>query len=88
MEKLAAAGLVWQADVGPGATRYEIGQGWHHHFVCRTCGSLVDVPCQADSPCLQPDPGLDLQIDRAQIIFRGTCADCRPAAAMLTRSRS
>jgi Fur family ferric uptake transcriptional regulator len=74
--KLHKRGLVTLADAGPGRALYESGSPWHHHFVCRVCDAVLDVPCVADSkPCLEADlPGA--QIDEAQIIFRGRCAAC------------
>jgi Fur family ferric uptake transcriptional regulator len=76
---LLAHGLVMMADAGPGRALYELNRGWHHHFVCLSCGGVWDVPCQVGSkPCLEP-PDLDAEVDEAQVIFRGRCADCRAA---------
>jgi len=73
---MRAAGLVMAADAGPGAALYEVATHWHHHFVCRSCGAVADVPCaEGHKPCLEATvPGAD--IDEAQVIFRGICADC------------
>jgi Fur family ferric uptake transcriptional regulator len=74
--KLMSRRLVMQADVGPGRALYESGSPWHHHFVCRRCEVVLDVPCVAgDQPCLSPSlPGA--QLEETQIIFRGLCAAC------------
>ncbi len=79
LDDLSTVGLVMQADRGPGAAVYEAANGWHHHFVCRVCGAVEDVPCVIGSkPCIDTDvPGA--AIDEAQIIFRGVCASCRAA---------
>ncbi len=73
---LSAAGVLIVADAGPGTARYELANEWHHHLVCRACGSISDVPCaQGSAPCLEPD--LDgVRVDEAQVIFRGLCASC------------
>jgi Fe2+ or Zn2+ uptake regulation protein len=77
LEALAAADLILRADAGPGAAIYEINPGWHHHFVCRRCHQVLDVPCVRETrPCLEPDPELGLLVDEAQIIFRGLCPAC------------
>lgn len=76
---LQRAELVMQADAGPGRTLYEAATTWHHHFVCRSCGCVVDVPCViGQRPCLEAafDGGT---IDEAQVIFRGYCRACAPA---------
>ncbi len=82
LRDLAAAGLALLADVGPGATLYEAGGTFHHHFVCRSCGSVQDVACAVGThPCLHPDaathPGIGT-LDETQIIFRGLCSRCGP----------
>lgn len=73
---LADLGVLMRADVGPGAVVYEVAESWHHHFVCRRCGAVTDVPCVVgDSPCLSPSAEVG-QVDEAQVIFRGVCPDC------------
>ena len=74
---LVAAGAIMQADTGPGRALYEAGDVWHHHFVCRRCGSIRDVPCVVGSkPCLLPGGHAGGTVDEAQIIFRGVCDSC------------
>ena len=73
---LADAGVVLRADVGPGAVVYEVADHWHHHFVCRACGAVADVPCVVgESPCLSPGDGFG-EVEEAQVIFRGLCPAC------------
>lgn len=73
---LAEAGIIMAADAGPGPALYEAGGVWHHHFVCRSCDKVVDVPCQnGDRPCLEAElPGA--RVEEAQVIFRGRCPSC------------
>ncbi len=71
------AGLLLRADAGPGRTLYETRTTWHHHFVCRHCGGVFDVPCvKGRKPCLKL-PSRVGRADEAQIIFRGICRECR-----------
>lgn len=77
---LQRAGLVMTADAGPGRTLYEAAEEWHHHFVCRSCQRVVDVPClEGRKPCLEPPAGVPGVVDEAQVIFRGVCFDCAPS---------
>jgi len=49
----------------------------HHHVICRTCGTAVDVDCAVgDAPCLHAAADSAFQIDEAEVIFWGTCPDC------------
>jgi Fur family ferric uptake transcriptional regulator len=73
---LADAGIALRADVGPGAVVYEVADAWHHHFVCRLCGRIDDVPCvTGERPCLTPDGDFGV-VEEAQVIFRGVCRRC------------
>jgi Fe2+ or Zn2+ uptake regulation protein len=76
LEALRAAGLVMQAGTGAGAALYEVATRWHHHFVCRTCGEVTDVPCAVGSkPCLDPKLA-GASVDEAEVIYRGVCRRC------------
>ncbi|NUM56746.1 MAG: transcriptional repressor [Candidatus Hydrogenedentes bacterium] len=66
-------GVIMRVDAGPGRALYEASTNWHHHFVCRQCGYIMDVPCAVGSkPCMQPEME-GLAVDEAQVIFRGGC---------------
>lgn len=79
LDDLVRFELVMLADAGPGRALYEARETDHHHFVCRRCGSVQDVPCVVgDRPCLEVAiPGV--VVDQAQVIFRGVCAECAAA---------
>ena len=74
---LSECGVLMVTDAGPGRTLYEYADVWHHHFVCRKCSRILDVPCvEGRKPCLMPDVEVPAIIEEAQIIFRGVCNDC------------
>jgi Fe2+ or Zn2+ uptake regulation protein len=78
LDDLVRCELVMLADAGPGRALYEVAETPHHHFVCRRCGVVEDVPCAVGRrPCLEVDlPGA--RIDEAQVILRGLCSRCAP----------
>ena len=50
----------------------------HHHAICRTCGKTVDVDCAVGkAPCLTASGDSGFHIDEAEVIYWGTCAECR-----------
>ncbi|MFZ0665765.1 MAG: Fur family transcriptional regulator [Acidimicrobiales bacterium] len=52
----------------------------HHHLVCRGCGITVDVDCAVGArPCLEAAENHGFEIDEAEVIYWGTCPDCRRA---------
>ena len=81
LSAMADAGVHLVADTGPGTARFEIAREWHHHLVCRACGSITDVPCATGTrPCLEASlPGA--VIDEAQVVFRGLCPGCASSLA-------
>ena len=74
---LSEQGVLMVTDAGPGRALYEYAEEWHHHFVCRICKTIFDVPCvEGRKPCLLPDVEVPAVIEEAQIIFRGVCNEC------------
>lgn len=85
---LTASGLVMCADTGPGKAVYEASDLWHHHFVCRECGAVFDVPCaRGEKPCMKLPASVPGRADEAQVIFRGRCDACAGRAKGERRGR-
>ncbi|MGL3804464.1 Fur family transcriptional regulator [Paeniglutamicibacter sp. R2-26] len=61
--------------------RYETRVGDnHHHLVCRSCGTVLDVDCSVgSSPCLHASNDHGFTIDEAEVIYWGLCTACRSA---------
>jgi len=76
---LAAKGILRRIEPAGSATRYECRvRDNHHHVVCRRCGRLEDVDCAVgDAPCLTPSHDRDFVVDEAEVIYWGTCPECR-----------
>jgi Fur family ferric uptake transcriptional regulator len=76
---LTAAGLARCIETPGHPARYEARVGDnHHHFVCRSCGTTLDIDCATgEAPCLVPQ-GLPrgFTLDEAEVTYWGTCADC------------
>lgn len=50
----------------------------HHHLICCSCGKTVDVACAVgEVPCLKASDDAGFQIDEAEVIYWGTCPECR-----------
>lgn len=48
----------------------------HHHMICRSCGTVVDVDCAVGkAPCLAV-ANTDYRIDEAEVNFWGLCPAC------------
>jgi Fur family ferric uptake transcriptional regulator len=75
------AGIVRRIQPAGSPVRYELRvRDNHHHVVCRICGSVGDVDCAVGAaPCLEPSADLGVDIDEAEVVFWGTCPECRHA---------
>jgi Fe2+ or Zn2+ uptake regulation protein len=80
LDDLARAGLVVAAPVDAGALRYESAGPRHHHFVCRTCGAIHNVPLDAEVAS-RPMPDLHgHEPDEIDVVYRGRCEACASEA--------
>ncbi|WP_033342096.1 Fur family transcriptional regulator [Catenuloplanes japonicus] len=75
---LTDTGLVRRIQPAGATARYETRVGDnHHHLVCRTCATIVDVPCTVgEAPCLTAPDGHGFAVDEAEVVFWGVCPDC------------
>jgi len=78
LRALTTAGLVRRFQPSGSVARYELQVGDnHHHLVCRSCGAITDVECAVGHPpCLTPPDDSGYEIDEAEVIYWGRCADC------------
>lgn len=80
LRALTEVGLLRRIEPEGSPGRYEIAgeDDNHHHVVCRGCGAVADVPCAVGhAPCLEASDDQGFTIDRAEVIYWGTCARCR-----------
>jgi Fur family ferric uptake transcriptional regulator len=81
LRALTSAGPLRCIEPAGSVARYEARTGDnHHHLVCRTCGSIVDVDCAiGHPPCLAPADHHGFVIDEAEIVYWGSCPACASA---------
>ncbi len=78
---LTDKGLLRRIQPAGSPARYEARTGDnHHHVICRTCGRTADVDSAVgDTPCLTAADDSGYEIDEAEVIYWGTCPDCKTA---------
>jgi len=79
LRALVGAGLVRRIEPAGSSALYETRTGDnHHHLVCRVCATVLDVDCvTGEAPCLDPSDLAGFAVDEAEVVFWGTCAECR-----------
>lgn len=78
LHDLTARQLLRRFDPPGSAARYEARTGDnHHHAICTMCGHIEDVDCaHGQAPCLQVPENLNMEIEVADVVFRGVCRSC------------
>ena len=74
---LADLGEISRFDCGDGSEHFDWDVTPHYHFVCRTCGAVMDLPKDIvrGTNELLPDTSLG-RVDSHRIFFYGECKDC------------
>jgi Fe2+ or Zn2+ uptake regulation protein len=88
LKALVGGGLARRIEPAGGPALYELRVGDnHHHLVCRECGVVADVDCAVGAaPCLAPSDAAGFEVDEAEVVFWGLCADCQVARRQHGRS--
>ncbi|MEN0138948.1 MAG: Fur family transcriptional regulator [Rhodococcus sp. (in: high G+C Gram-positive bacteria)] len=88
LKACTAAGLLRRIEPAGSPARFETRTGDnHHHLVCRSCGTVVDVDCAVgEAPCLDPSQAHGFEIDEAEVVFWGLCSQCQTDARSGTGS--
>lgn len=85
LERLEELRLVQRLDVGGGSARYEPalpgGEHHHHHLVCDGCGRVTPFEDRALERAIDSlARRLDYRVGDHDVILRGSCPSCAPAA--------
>jgi Fe2+ or Zn2+ uptake regulation protein len=77
LNALRDAGLVLEIYMDDAVARYDANLDPHHHFVCRVCGRLEDVPAAALSASMSDvTPGAGYTVESYEVVMRGVCETC------------
>lgn len=77
LQALCEVGLVREVLLEEGVRRYDANIAPHHHFRCRCCGRIQDVPWQGLQELVigQVLPGV--QVESYEVTLRGCCEQCQ-----------
>ena len=82
LSTLADRGLIRRIQPAGSSARFEdrVADN-HHHLICRTCGTVVDIDCATGhAPCLNASDDHGYEIDEAEVVYWGYCSTCRSAS--------
>lgn len=75
---LCDKGIIRRIQPAGSPARFEnrVGDN-HHHLICRSCSKMFDIDCATgDTPCLIADDDHGFEIDEAEVVYWGYCANC------------
>lgn len=83
LHELEEIGQLSHIQTDSGALRYDPNvEKSHHHLVCTRCRKVTDVYLPASLISEIPTGNLDgFEISDVEIVFRGTCSNCRALKA-------
>ena len=77
LNALRDAGLVHEVYLDDAVARFDANIDQHHHFVCRICDKLEDVPFEVMGELTASRIGRGYKIEHYEIVLRGVCAACQ-----------
>jgi Fe2+ or Zn2+ uptake regulation protein len=83
LEELEQLGIISHSHLGHGPSSYVLASHAHAHFICATCGQMIEAPPDmfrglARSALLR----LGFSIDPTHFAILGRCADCSPSVIL------
>ena len=71
-------GTIVSVGTVAGQERYDAETHPHTHFICDTCGAVIDVESKIDTAAINDtvEKSIGAQIMRHELYFRGKCANC------------
>ncbi|WP_037570971.1 Fur family transcriptional regulator [Spirochaeta cellobiosiphila] len=77
LDFLADQGLIKRLHVSGRQMHFDGDMDDHHHFECRKCGKIIDVPLSEEPQTLSlPFDHINGRIDGFSVSFYGVCEDC------------
>ncbi|WP_008308430.1 Fur family transcriptional regulator [Leptolyngbya sp. PCC 6406] len=76
LQALREVGLIREVLLEEGVSRYDANVSPHHHFRCRCCGCIEDIPWDAFGPLAKAALRPGLQPESYEVTVQGICDRC------------
>jgi Fur family transcriptional regulator, peroxide stress response regulator len=67
--------LIQSLSISGSDLKYDIGSGLHHHFLCTTCGQIIDIAITC--PNMQENVAGGHHVEEVHGYFKGICKTCQ-----------
>ena len=79
LHSLKESGLIDELVLDDAVSRYDANLDRHHHFICRACGAVEDVPWQTFREAPHPRLADGRIVEDYTVTLRGICPPCAKA---------
>jgi Fur family peroxide stress response transcriptional regulator len=79
LHSLKESGLIDELVLDDAIARYDANLDRHHHFICRACGTVEDVPFETFQEAPLPRLAAGHTVEDYTVTLRGTCPRCAKA---------
>ena len=76
LHSLKECGLIDELVLGDAVARYDANLDRHHHFICRACGMVEDVPFETFQEAPRPRLAAGHTVEDYTVTLRGVCPRC------------
>ncbi|MEA5534748.1 Fur family transcriptional regulator [Crocosphaera sp. XPORK-15E] len=77
LQALRQVGLVREVLLEEGVSRYDANVDSHHHFRCRCCGVIEDIPWEAFQSINLQELRPGIKAERYEVTVQGVCDRCQ-----------
>ncbi|MFQ6107660.1 MAG: Fur family transcriptional regulator [Thermoplasmata archaeon] len=74
LDVLGECNMVDVLTISGTEARYDLRESPHHHFLCKSCGVIIDV--DIEGLCLDCFPEKGHKVEEVHGYFKGICKDC------------
>ena len=79
LHSLKESGLIDELVLGDTVARYDANLDRHHHFICRACDAVEDVPFETFQEAPRPRLADGHTVEDYTVTLRGICPRCTKA---------
>ena len=76
LHSLRESGLIDELVLGDAVARYDANLDRHHHFICRACGAVEDVPFETFQEAPRARLAEGHTVEDYTVTLRGVCPRC------------
>lgn len=76
LEALHKHRIIHALTISPAEQRFDFKKGHHHHFLCRECGTILDLDVAC--PYLEKVFKGEHKVEEVHGYFKGICKNCLP----------